>query len=155
MTSSNENIFRVTGPICGEFTGPGKFPAQMPVTWSFDVFFDLRPNKRLSKQPWGWCFETLSWSLWRQCNGVWVKYLTRHAYWRQCRWNNRRKYGKSLPRTPSDLKIYPQQYKVFQSCVYRLMTHTLRLVIFLVCYVIWYTDGETVLKSTTLMARSR
>ena len=34
----------------------------------FDVFFDLRPNKRLSKQPWGWWFETPSLSLWRQCN---------------------------------------------------------------------------------------
>ena len=53
MTSSNGNIFRVTGPLCGEFTGPGEFPAQRPVTRSFDVFFDLRPNKRLSKQPWG------------------------------------------------------------------------------------------------------
>ena len=49
MTSSNGNIFRVTGPLCGEFTGPGEFPAQRPVTRSFDVFFDLRPNKRLSK----------------------------------------------------------------------------------------------------------
>ena len=68
MTSSNGNIFRVTGPLCGEFTGPGEFPAQRPVTRSFDVFFDLRPNKRLSKQPWGWWFETSSWSLWRQCN---------------------------------------------------------------------------------------
>ena len=29
---------------------PGEFPAQRPVTRSFDVFFDLRPNKRLSKQ---------------------------------------------------------------------------------------------------------
>ena len=56
MTSWNGNIFRVTGPLCGEFTGPGEFPAQRPVTRSFDVFFDLRPNKRLSKQPWGWCF---------------------------------------------------------------------------------------------------
>ena len=28
MTSSNGNIFRVTGPLCGEFTGPGEFPAQ-------------------------------------------------------------------------------------------------------------------------------
>ena len=26
MTSSNGNIFRVTGPLCGEFTGPGEFP---------------------------------------------------------------------------------------------------------------------------------
>ena len=68
MTSSNGVIFRVTGPLCGEFTGPGEFPAQRPVTRNFDVFFDLRLNKRLSKQPWGWWFETLSWSLWRQCN---------------------------------------------------------------------------------------
>ena len=28
----------------------GEFPAQRPVTRSFDVFFDLRLNKRLSKQ---------------------------------------------------------------------------------------------------------
>ena len=68
MTSSNGNIFRVTGPLCGEFTGPGEFPAQRPVTRSFDVFFDLRLNKQLSKQPWGWWFETPLWSLWRQCN---------------------------------------------------------------------------------------
>ena len=69
MTSSNGNIFRVTDPLCGEFTGLGEFPTQRPVTRSFDVFFDLRPNKRLSKQPWGWWFETLSWSLRRHCNG--------------------------------------------------------------------------------------
>ena len=70
MTSSNGNIFRVTGHLCGEFTGPGEFPTQRPVTRSFDVFFDLRLNKRLSKQSWGWWFETPSWSLWRHCNGV-------------------------------------------------------------------------------------
>ena len=68
MTSSNGNIFRVTGPLCGEFTGPGDFPTQRPVTRSFDVFFDLRLNKRLSKQSWGWWFETPSWSLWRHGN---------------------------------------------------------------------------------------
>ena len=60
MTSSNGNIFRVTGPLCGEFTGPGEFPTQRPVTRSFDVFFHLRLNKRLSKHSWGWWFETLS-----------------------------------------------------------------------------------------------
>ena len=38
MTSSNGNIFRVTGPLYGEFTGPGEFPAQRPVTRRFDVF---------------------------------------------------------------------------------------------------------------------
>ena len=53
MTSSNGNILRVTGHLCGEFTGPGWIPAQRPVTRSFDVFFDLRLNKRLSKQSWG------------------------------------------------------------------------------------------------------
>ena len=46
----------------------GEFPAQRPVTRSFDVFFDLRLNKRLSKQSWGWWFETLSRLLWRHCN---------------------------------------------------------------------------------------
>ena len=32
------------------------------------VFFDLFLNKRLSKQSWGWWFETLSRSLRRHCN---------------------------------------------------------------------------------------
>ena len=44
----------------------GEFPAQRPVTRSFDVFFDLRLNKRLNK----WWFETPSWSLWRHFNGI-------------------------------------------------------------------------------------
>ena len=66
MTSSNGNIFRVTGHLCGEFTG--EFPTQRPVTRSFDVFFDLHPNKRLSKQWWGWWFETPSSPLWRHRN---------------------------------------------------------------------------------------
>ena len=46
----------------------GEFPAQMPVTRSYDVFFDLRLNKRLSKQSWGWWFDTLKRPLWRHCN---------------------------------------------------------------------------------------
>ena len=32
--------------LCVEFTGHRELPAQRPVTRSFDVFFDLRPNKR-------------------------------------------------------------------------------------------------------------
>ena len=47
----------------------GEFPSQRPVTLSFDVFFDLRLNKRLSKQWWGWWFETPSHPLWHRCNG--------------------------------------------------------------------------------------
>ena len=35
--------------ICGGNSPiPGEFPAQRPVTRSFDIFFDLRLNKRLS-----------------------------------------------------------------------------------------------------------
>ena len=52
----------------GNSPATGEFPAQKPVTRSFDVFVDLRLNKRLSKQPRGWWFETPSWSLWRHCN---------------------------------------------------------------------------------------
>ena len=48
MTLSNGNIFRVTGHLSGEFTGHRWIPPQRPVTRSFDVFFDLRLNKRLS-----------------------------------------------------------------------------------------------------------
>ena len=46
----------------------GEFPAQRPVTRSFDVFFDLRLNKRLSKQSWGWWYETPLRPLWRHSN---------------------------------------------------------------------------------------
>ena len=47
---------------------PGEFAAQRQVTRSFDVFFDLRPNKWLSKQSWGWWFKMSSRPLWRHCN---------------------------------------------------------------------------------------
>ena len=46
----------------------GEFPAQRPVTLSVDIFFDLCLNEQLSKQSWGWWFETPSRSLWRHCN---------------------------------------------------------------------------------------
>ena len=45
-----------------------EFLSQRSVTRSFDVFFDLRLNKRLSKHSWGWWFETPARSLWRHCN---------------------------------------------------------------------------------------
>ena len=55
--------------ICAGYSPvSGEFPTQRPVTRSFDVFFDLRLNKRLSKQSWGWLFETLSCPWWRHCN---------------------------------------------------------------------------------------
>ena len=90
MMSSNGNIFRVTGPLCGEFTGPGEFPTQRLVTRSFDVFFDLRLNKRLSKQPWGWWFETPSWPLWRQCNGYLAQLPVGLTYRMKCTYSEQK-----------------------------------------------------------------
>ena len=70
--------------ICaGNSPVPGEFLAQRPVTRSFDVFFDLRPNKRLSIQSWCWWSETPSSSLWRHRNDIprktsWQKTLKLH-----------------------------------------------------------------------------
>ena len=52
----------------GSSSVTGEFPSQVPVTRSFDVFFDLYLSKRLSKQSWGWWFKTQSRSLWRHCS---------------------------------------------------------------------------------------
>ena len=45
-----------------------EFPSQRPVTRSFDVFFDLRLNKKLSKLWKRRWFETPSRPLWLHCN---------------------------------------------------------------------------------------
>ena len=50
VTSSNGNISRVTGYLCADSPVTGEFPTQRPVTWSFDGFFNLRLNNRLSKR---------------------------------------------------------------------------------------------------------
>ena len=72
MTSSNGNISALLAiwPFVRGIHRSGEFPTQRPVTRSCDVFFDLRPNKRLSKQWWGWWFETPSGPLWRHCNVI-------------------------------------------------------------------------------------
>ena len=54
--------------VRGIHRGPVNSPHKWPVTRNFDVFLNLRLNKRLSKQSWGWWFETLSRPLWRHCN---------------------------------------------------------------------------------------
>ena len=63
-----ETISALLTLCAGNSPGTGKFPAQGPVTRSFDIFFDLCPNKRLSKQPWAWWFQTPSHPLWRHCH---------------------------------------------------------------------------------------
>ena len=69
MMSSNGNIdlLRVTGHLCGEFTGHRWIPRTKAsdvelwcILWS--------ANKRLSKKLWGWWFETPLRPLWRHCN---------------------------------------------------------------------------------------
>ena len=62
--------FSVVLVLCvGNSPVTDEFPSQKPMTRS--VFFDLRLNKRLSKQSWGRWFETPSHSLWRHCNTRW------------------------------------------------------------------------------------
>ena len=61
--------FSVLLALCvGNLLDTGDSPSQRPVTRGFDVFFDLRLNKRFNKQPGGWWFETPSCSVWRHCN---------------------------------------------------------------------------------------
>ena len=68
MTSSNGNFSALLALCAGNSPAPGEFPAQRPVTRGFGVFFDLRLNKQVSKQSWGWWSETLSRPFWRHCN---------------------------------------------------------------------------------------
>ena len=73
--------------ICaGNSPVPGEFPTQRPVTRSFDVCFDLCLNKRLSKQSWGWWFETLSCPLWRHNNAYNDERLVGYIDF-SCGWN--------------------------------------------------------------------
>ena len=72
-----ETFSALLASCAGNSPVPGEFPTQRPVTRRFDVYFDLRPNKRLIKQLWDWWFETQSWSLWRHCNEQELAYTTR------------------------------------------------------------------------------
>ena len=56
-------IYARNSPVTSEF------PAERPVTRSFDFFY-LRLNKRLGKQSWGWWFETPLRPLWRHCYDI-------------------------------------------------------------------------------------
>ena len=90
MTSSNGNIVRVTGHLCGEFTGP----RWIPHTKASDAeLWCLLWSKRLSKQSWGWWFETLSHSLRRHRDDMYFGW----SYVEICsRWSNRHQIGIGL-----------------------------------------------------------
>ena len=67
-------------PVTGKGNSPvaGEFPLQRPMTRSFDAFFDLHLNKRLSNPSRCLWFETPSRPLWRHCN-IWPPLLTSTA----------------------------------------------------------------------------
>ena len=63
-----ETLSALLALCAGNSLVTGEFPSQRPVTRSFDIFLNLHLNERLSKQWWGWRFETQSLPLWRHCN---------------------------------------------------------------------------------------
>ena len=63
-----ETFFTLLAFCAGNSPVTGEFPSQRQVTRMFDVFFDLRLNKRLGKQSRGWWFEMPARSSWRHCN---------------------------------------------------------------------------------------
>ena len=68
MTSSNGNIFRVTSHLCRESTGHRWIPRPKASDAGLWCFLWSAPEWRLSKQSWGWWFETPSRPLWRHSN---------------------------------------------------------------------------------------
>ena len=74
-------IFSALLAICvGNSPDTGEFPAQRPVTRSFDDFFDLRLNKRLSKQSIRRWVETPLHLLWHRCN--YLHFFATLRWWR-------------------------------------------------------------------------
>ena len=70
MTSSNGNIFHVTGLLCGEFTGHRWIPctkASDVELWCF-LWSAAWINGCVNTDEWGWWFEMPSCPLWRRCN---------------------------------------------------------------------------------------
>ena len=75
MTSSNGNIFRVTGRLCGEFTGHQWISRTKASNAELWFFFDPRLKKLLGKHSRRRWLETSWRSLWRHCNVI-----SRHIY---------------------------------------------------------------------------
>ena len=78
-----ETFSSLLASCAGNSPIPSEFPAQWPVTRSFDVFFGLLPRRRLSKQWWGWWFETPSRPLCRHCSATATKLKMIHFVFNQ------------------------------------------------------------------------
>ena len=82
-----ETFSALLANCAGNSPATDEFRAQSPVTRSFDVFFDLPLNERLSKHSWGWWFVTLSGPLWRHSNAVhhnWNCFMDQQAWHLPC-----------------------------------------------------------------------
>ena len=84
MTSSNRNIFRITGPLCGEFTGHRWISDTKVNDAELWCFLWSAPEWRLSKQSWGWWFETPSHQLWHHCYDSWAFMFYFLSIWTSC-----------------------------------------------------------------------
>ena len=70
MTSSNGNIFRVTGPLCGEFTDHRWTPLTKASSAELWCFLWSAPEQTVEYTIEILVFETPSRSLWHHCNGM-------------------------------------------------------------------------------------
>ena len=77
-----ETFFMLLALCEGNSLVTSEFPSQRPVMWSFDVFFDLRLNKQLSKRSRCWWFQMPSRSLWHHFD-VMILHEMLHLQW----WN--------------------------------------------------------------------
>ena len=92
----------------------GEFPTQRPVTRSFDVLFDLLLNKRLSKQSWGWWFETPLPPLWRHCNGL-LHMLYSYGFSCNIRYPQEMHLKPKSRENPFSYNVYPS-YPIVSKC---------------------------------------
>ena len=65
---SNGNIFRVTGPLWGEFTGHRWIPLKKASDAELWYFLWSAPEQTVSKQSRRWWIDTPLHSSWRHCN---------------------------------------------------------------------------------------
>ena len=116
--------------ICaGNSPVPGEFPKQRPVTRSFDVFFDLRLNKWLSKQSLGWWFETPSRPLWRHRNEIGL--LWDEVWYDMYRFAWPRHVGDRPKRRISgktSFQIKPISYYLIKNIFFKMVPRTIHLV---------------------------
>ena len=96
MMTSNGNISALLAICAGNSPVTSEFPPQSLVTLSFDILFDMRLNKLLCKQAWGWWFEMIPYPLWCHCNDAFYASKSikkQHWYLEESRWTSRSEYA--------------------------------------------------------------